>query len=62
MPCRAGHPRYLYQQHPIHEQSDARLNAIAAGQYKLIYVAPERLDTSYFQYIRASAAIHGRYR
>lgn len=32
-------------------ESDARLNAIAAGQYKLIYVAPERLDTSYFQYI-----------
>ena len=32
-------------------ESDARLNAIAAGQYKLVYVAPERLDTSYFQYI-----------
>ena len=32
-------------------ESDARLNAIAAGQYKLLYVAPERLDTSYFQYI-----------
>lgn len=32
-------------------ESSTRLNAIAAGQYKLVYVAPERLDTSYFQYI-----------
>jgi ATP-dependent DNA helicase RecQ len=28
-----------------------RLHAIAAGRYKLVYVAPERLDTDYFQYI-----------
>ena len=34
-----------------HAESDARLRAIAAGEYKLIYVAPERLDTNYFQYI-----------
>lgn len=32
-------------------ESDARLSAIAQGRYKLVYVAPERLDTSYFQYI-----------
>ncbi len=32
-------------------ESDLRLNAIAAGQFKLVYVAPERLETSYFQYI-----------
>lgn len=32
-------------------ESDARLAAIAQGRYKLVYVAPERLDTSYFQYI-----------
>ncbi|SFT90389.1 ATP-dependent DNA helicase RecQ [Selenomonas sp. GACV-9] len=32
-------------------ESDTRLNAIAAGRFKLVYVAPERLDTSYFQYI-----------
>lgn len=33
------------------QASNARLDAIAAGAYKLVYVAPERLDTSYFQYI-----------
>ncbi|MBE6072984.1 MAG: DNA helicase RecQ [Selenomonas ruminantium] len=32
-------------------ESDLRLNAIAAGRFKLVYVAPERLETSYFQYI-----------
>ena len=32
-------------------ESDARLSAIAQGRYKLVYVAPERLSTSYFQYI-----------
>lgn len=32
-------------------ESDLRLNAIAAGKFKLVYVAPERLETSYFQYI-----------
>ena len=32
-------------------EADARLAAIAAGKCKLVYVAPERLDTSYFQYI-----------
>ena len=32
-------------------ESEARLNDIAAGRYKLVYVAPERLDTDYFQYI-----------
>ena len=30
-------------------ESSRRLAAIAAGKYKLIYVAPERLDTDYFQ-------------
>lgn len=30
-----------------------RLNAIAAGRYKLVYVAPERLDTGYFQSVLA---------
>lgn len=29
-------------------ESEARLNDIAAGRYKLVYVAPERLDTDYF--------------
>ena len=33
------------------EESNARFNAIAAGRFKLIYVAPERLDTDYFRYI-----------
>ena len=33
------------------EQSNARFSAIAEGRYKLIYVAPERLDTDYFRYI-----------
>ena len=33
------------------KESGARLDAIARGKYKLIYVAPERLDTGYFQYI-----------
>lgn len=32
-------------------ESQQRLNAIAAGHYKLIYVAPERLDTDYFRHI-----------
>lgn len=32
-------------------ESEARLKDIAAGRYKLVYVAPERLDTDYFQYI-----------
>ena len=32
-------------------ESRDRLNAIAAGRYRLIYVAPERLDTDYFQHI-----------
>ena len=32
-------------------ESDARLSAIAQGRYKLVYVAPERLSTSYFRYI-----------
>ena len=32
-------------------ESTDRLQAIAAGRYKLVYVAPERLDTDYFQYI-----------
>ncbi|WP_037354957.1 DNA helicase RecQ [Selenomonas sp. FC4001] len=33
------------------EQTNARFSAIAEGRYKLIYVAPERLDTDYFRYI-----------
>ena len=33
------------------DESQQRLAAIAAGRYKLIYVAPERLDTDYFRYI-----------
>ena len=33
------------------KESSDRLHAIAAGRYKLVYVAPERLDTDYFQYI-----------
>ena len=33
------------------KESSERLQAIAAGRYKLVYVAPERLDTDYFQYI-----------
>lgn len=32
-------------------EADERLSAIAQGRYKLVYVAPERLDTNYFQYI-----------
>lgn len=32
-------------------EADARLAAIASGKIKLVYVAPERLDTSYFQHI-----------
>ncbi|MDD6119175.1 MAG: DNA helicase RecQ [Selenomonadaceae bacterium] len=40
-----------------HSESDARLQAIARGEYKLIYVAPERLDTGYFQYIIESQRI-----
>lgn len=38
-------------------ESSTRLAAIAAGAYKLIYVAPERLDTSYFQYILEHQAV-----
>ena len=33
------------------KESSDRLQDIAAGRYKLVYVAPERLDTNYFQYI-----------
>ena len=33
------------------EESNLRFNAIAEGRYKLVYVAPERLDTDYFRYI-----------
>ena len=65
-PARAARRRYLRQVDALVEQgipatyinsslslaeSDARLSAIAQGRYKLVYVAPERLDTSYFQYI-----------
>jgi len=38
------------------EASD-RLNAIASGRYKLVYVAPERLDTGYFQSVLARIEI-----
>ncbi len=30
-------------------EASERLNAIANGRYKLVYAAPERLDTNYFQ-------------
>ena len=33
------------------KESTARFEAIAQGRYKLVYVAPERLDTNYFQYV-----------
>ncbi|MFV0635531.1 DNA helicase RecQ [Mitsuokella sp. WILCCON 0060] len=33
------------------DEADARLRATASGQFKLIYIAPERLDTNYFQYV-----------
>ena len=33
------------------DQSTVRFQAIAEGRYKLVYVAPERLDTDYFRYI-----------
>ncbi len=33
------------------DQSTARFQAIAEGRFKLVYVAPERLDTDYFRYI-----------
>ena len=33
------------------EQSTARFQSIAEGRFKLVYVAPERLDTDYFRYI-----------
>ena len=32
-----------------HGEASHRIARIAAGQYKLVYVAPERLDTGYFQ-------------
>lgn len=32
-------------------EADERLSAIAEGRYKLVYAAPERLDTGYFQHI-----------
>lgn len=32
-------------------EADERLHGMASGQYKLVYIAPERLDTSYFQHI-----------
>ncbi len=32
-------------------ESSRRMEAIAEGKYKLVYVAPERLDTGYFQYV-----------
>lgn len=32
-------------------ETDARLAAIAQSQYRIVYVAPERLETSYFQQI-----------
>ena len=38
-------------------QAGERLSAIAAGRYKLIYVAPERLDTDYFQSILSRTEI-----
>ncbi|SHL08916.1 ATP-dependent DNA helicase RecQ [Selenomonas ruminantium] len=33
------------------DQSTARFQAIAEGRFKLVYVAPERLDTDYFRYV-----------
>ncbi len=39
------------------EESRARLAGIANGRYKLVYVAPERLDTDYFQSILEWQAI-----
>lgn len=32
-------------------EADERLHGMAQGSYKLVYIAPERLDTSYFQHI-----------
>ncbi|WP_298464384.1 DNA helicase RecQ [uncultured Mitsuokella sp.] len=32
-------------------EADERLHGMEQGRYKLVYIAPERLDTSYFQHI-----------
>lgn len=38
-------------------ESAERLEAVASGRYRLVYVAPERLDTSYFQQILQSQTV-----
>lgn len=38
-------------------EADERLYSLEQGDYKLVYVAPEKLDTNYFQHILATQTI-----